>query len=404
MLHGRAARSRSLFVFYALLGLMIALLASPVRTEAQSSSTGAVNGWFNASEATEMSVDITPVWGEQGYHFYSFSPFFDDKNTGVYAGIQTNGNLGDGIEVGNTFIFSIWDATDAFPEGNAVATTFSNEGSGYSLRRTYNWRTDRTYRITIKRESFNDSTQVGRWSATILNTYNGISRKIGEIEGPAGAKTLRTGAVFHERYGGPAVSCSGGTNNLEPAGAVFSNLISNTGGSFAGSATPNNVFANQGCIDSIFYDVESSSLRTGFGVTEASFGASDNRPSTTTQPEQSDSDAPQPEPSPSTQPTSQPPAESIDDPAPDQPDGVGDATSDPDPANPFQDEIDALEESQISRYSEVPEAEVEPVADIQPEAESSGGLSRVLRYVALTAVASVFSLVGYSYLLNTARR
>ena len=234
---------------------------------------GAVNNWFDTNNATTLSVDMTPNKGEDGYHFYSLSPFFQGQSYGLYSGIQTNGNLGDGGEVGNIFIFSVWNATQAFPENGATPTPFSGEGVGYSLRKVYDWSVGTTYTITINRESFDAGNNGWRWSATITNKSTSASLKLGEILAPLAGSELTDGSAFHERYAGTTPSCNPSSSNLEEASVTFSNLSANTGASFAGWSSPNNIFSSVACANFIHVHNTSTAAVTGFGISQSVFDA-----------------------------------------------------------------------------------------------------------------------------------
>lgn len=231
-------------------------------------AVGAVNNWISVSNATRLSVDMTPNHGEDGYHFYSLSTFFQDQNYGLYTGIQTNGNLGNGVDVGNIFIFSVWNATIAYPENGATATPFGGEGIGYSLRIPYNWTVGKKYRLSIQRHGVQGGR---RWSATISDVQSGSSLKIGEIPAPPEANELSGGSAFHERYQGFAPSCTQSSSNLEAASVIFSNLSSDKTVKFSGSPSRNNVFNSGACSAYIHSYSDASTAVTGFGITQASF-------------------------------------------------------------------------------------------------------------------------------------
>ena len=63
---------------------------------------------------------MTPLQGDDGYHFYALQLNFVDEPVGgqrqgiMYAGLQTD-NLTDDQGIGKTFIFSIWNATTGYP-------------------------------------------------------------------------------------------------------------------------------------------------------------------------------------------------------------------------------------------------------------------------------------------------
>lgn len=233
-------------------------------------SAGAVNNWFSLSGATKLSIDMKPIKGEAGYHFYSLSPFFHGLNYGMYTGIQTNGNLGNGVDVGNVFLFSVWNATAAYPENGSTATPFGGEGVGYSLRNKYDWSVGTAYTVALQRTSFDSAKNGWRWSSTITNKSTGSSFRIGEIVAPPGASALSTGSAFHERFQGSTPVC-GSSSNLEQAGIVFSNLSSDSPVSFYGSPDRNNIFASAACASYIHTFSNSSMAVTGFGISSSEF-------------------------------------------------------------------------------------------------------------------------------------
>lgn len=248
-----------------LLGLM------PASVFAAEPSAGSVNNWFSLRTARTLSVDITPIYGEDGYHFYSLSPFFDGKTSGLYSGIQTNGNFGDGIEAGNLYVFSVWDATAAYPANGAKTVPFSTEGSGYSLRIKYDWSIGTSYKITIKRESYDSVNRGYRWSSTITNLTSRKSLKLGEITAPPGASTLRSGSAFHERYAGITPLCTNTNSNLEKAGVRFSNITADKPIAFHGTPQPNNIFASANCMPYIQTVSDSKTATSVFGHNPSHF-------------------------------------------------------------------------------------------------------------------------------------
>jgi hypothetical protein len=234
-------------------------------------ASGAVNTYFGLTKGTTLSVDMQPLYGEDGYHFYSLSPFFQGLNYGMYTGIQTNGNLGNGGPVGNMFIFSVWNATKAFPASGATAVPFDGEGIGYSLRKAYNWQVGQTYKVTLKREAFDMRNNGYRWSATIKNKASGESLRLGEIVAPRGADSLETGSVFHERYTGTEPVCDPSGSNLEKAGVRFTNISSNKPVSFYNSPYPNNLFADPSCAPYIHSFNSTTQMVSGFGISTSEF-------------------------------------------------------------------------------------------------------------------------------------
>ena len=144
-----------------------------------SPATGAVNNFFTlADSATAIEVVMTPSQGADGYHFYSLHSEFVDQPDGgqflggMYAGIQTNG-INNGQAIGKMFIFSVWDAETTYPATGIISTPFYGEGTGYSLRRAYDWQVGRSYRVAIRRTVFDDQAAAYRWEAAITDLTTG---------------------------------------------------------------------------------------------------------------------------------------------------------------------------------------------------------------------------------------
>ena len=256
-------------IIFVIIGLIVAITGAIIIFRSFAStlpSVGAVNNWFNTDGGTRLSVNMTPLFGEEGYHFYSLAPLFKGLNYGLYSGIQTNGNLGDGKDVGNIFVFSVWNAKSAKPENGAVATPFGGEGVGYSLRMRYDWKVGNTYKIEVYRVGQNQSTKEWVWAASITNLTDGKSVKIGEINGTPQSEKLGGGSAFHERYIGFSPVCTATSSNLEKAGVRFSSLSSDAASSFAGNSGKNNVFTSADCANFIQVKNSSTEAFTGFGV------------------------------------------------------------------------------------------------------------------------------------------
>ncbi len=237
-------------------------------------AAGAVNNWFSLTGATRLSIDITPKNGETGYHYYSLSPFFDNQSYGMYSGIQTNGYL-NGAWVGNMAIFSVWNATVAYPAAGVTATPFDGEGIGYSLRKPYAWNVNDTYTVTLSRTTFDTQANGWRWKSTITHKQDGQVTTLGEIVAPTGADTLATGSVFHERFSGNSITCtSRSTSITDKAGALFTKLSADKPVSFYYQPDPNGVFTSTKCASYLQKAnvINGTSAATGFGIDSRAFG------------------------------------------------------------------------------------------------------------------------------------
>jgi hypothetical protein len=250
-------------------------VATLLRSFAAIPSVGAINNWVTTSGGTKISIDMTPLWGESGYHYYSMSSLFKGQSYGLYAGLQTNGNLGNGQDVGNIYVFSVWNAKTAKPDNGSTATPFGGEGVGYSLRMPYDWKVGTTYTISMLRERFDSTANAGTggwiWSSNILDKSTGKVTRIGEITGTAQSINLQGSSAFHERFKGSSPVCTTGSSNLEKAGVRFDKLSSDVAITFSGTSAPNNIFAATECKPYIHVKNSSSSAITGFGVTQGEF-------------------------------------------------------------------------------------------------------------------------------------
>lgn len=240
-------------------------LLFPATARAATPTTGAMTSWFTTSDATKLSIDFTIHGSQQGYHYYSLSPFFEGKEYGLYSGIQTTKD-------GPLYIFSVWNAKAAYPENGAYKITFDNEGSGYSLRKKYDWKLGTPYTVTIQREGYDHANHGWRWSSTITNKATGTKLKLGEIPAPAGADLLRSGGVFHERYGGHTPTC-GATTNLEKTAVIASNLSSDKPVSFTGQTYSNGVFSLPACKAYSHVTAGKNTTASALGMTQNEFSA-----------------------------------------------------------------------------------------------------------------------------------
>ena len=239
-------------------------------------TVGAVNFDTSTSESnvTETSVTMTPNHSENGYSFYSMVNGFKDRNFGMYAGVQTNGNLGNGADIGNVFVFSIWNATSARPAAGSTATPFGGEGVGYSLRMPYNWSIDTPYTIRIYRTQKNPSTNTYKWAASITNQKTLQTKVVGEIVAPSTASEfIIPQSLFHERFIGTDPKCFGTQSALERTGVTFSNFKANNKPANIVKAVPNNIFNHQPCRPYIHYVVAGGSAYSALGLTTSQFNS-----------------------------------------------------------------------------------------------------------------------------------
>jgi len=244
---------------------MLCVFAHGATARAAEQVTGRTDNWFSLTGATRLSVDFKIGGSQKGYHYYSLSPFFDGQNYGLYSGIQTTRD-------GPLYIFSVWNATKAYPQNGAYSVRFGGEGVGYSLRKIYPWKLGTTYTVTLKRESLDPTAKAWRWSSTLTDKTTGASLKLGEIVAPKGANTMKTGAVFHERFTGHALDC-GATPNLETTSMAATHLRSDKPVSFYGAPIRGGVFASAACKPLIHAANSPSAAFSGFGMSKGAFSA-----------------------------------------------------------------------------------------------------------------------------------
>ncbi len=169
---------------------------------------------------TDIDVEVSP--GIKSYYYYALSPYFTNGNN-LYTGLQTNGYNGS-VWIGKMAIFSVWNVTSGIAERDGWGTTFGGEGTGYSVRIPFNWRKNRTYRLTIYRYS-NPKDSNSIWAAKITSVESGKTKRIGRIYVPDSFGQIRSPVTFHERYMGLTDSC----NDLEKSKVTFRNTGSYIG-------------------------------------------------------------------------------------------------------------------------------------------------------------------------------
>ena len=247
-------------------------------TDPEFSGGGSVVNFFEFEKpATEIRAVMTPTKDADGHHFYALSVRFTDTidndqyQGSAYAGLQTE-NFTNGQSLGRAFIFSLWDAETGYPAEGVVATPFSGEGKGYSLRKPYDWQADRSYEIVIRRSSFDSATESYRWQAEITDTEAGETFSIGEISSPPGRNYIHgtDGSLFHERYGPAGFVCRSDPPP-EQAGVEFSDLRVNSHTETALtqtiefiSGTTNGILANADCQDFITSSRTASQAQSSF--------------------------------------------------------------------------------------------------------------------------------------------
>lgn len=165
------------------------------------------------------------------------------SSSGGYIGLQTDGTRADGT-VGDTVIFSIWNATAAI----GSCQPFAGEGSGYSCRLAYPFTTTKKYRLKLTKGS---NTSNGQWwKASVVDTSTFKESVIGSLLAPINNTDFQLPRNFSEYFGAAVPSCADvpvsianwSPARILPTGAYFTvtpRYQSFTRGSCTGgSATP----------------------------------------------------------------------------------------------------------------------------------------------------------------------
>ncbi|MFC5723914.1 RICIN domain-containing protein [Streptomyces gamaensis] len=126
------------------------------------STTGLSNVTFRTTVTKDPGRAANVFWSHQ----FGFT-----KGNGAYTGMQANG---PGEK--RTFLFSVWDATEARPGSQgSYCVDFGGEGEGKSCRIKYDWQEGHTYRTRVANEG-------NRWfGVTVTDETTGGSFKLGSI-------------------------------------------------------------------------------------------------------------------------------------------------------------------------------------------------------------------------------
>jgi hypothetical protein len=168
---------------------------SPTGTYTDVAFPATNNGYDDFAWELTLRTDPSP----DGY-FWSHQFGFVGGDQG-YCGLQTyNHDLG-----GKIAIFSIWSALGS--DGPSWAGPFGGEGTGFTARIPYEWRTDTTYRLRVSRA---DRTEIATWwRAEVTDPFSGRTSEIGVVAvPPAWAGLAATSVMWTERYAGPMLRCS----------------------------------------------------------------------------------------------------------------------------------------------------------------------------------------------------
>ncbi|MCX4673209.1 RICIN domain-containing protein [Streptomyces sp. NBC_01381] len=155
------------------------------------SGTGGLN---SVTFRTTVTKDAGPASNIFWSHQFGFT-----AGSGAYTGMQSNGPGQT-----RTFLFSLWDATEAKPgTGDSYCVDFGGEGVGKSCRLKTDWKEGHTFRTRVAHEG-------DRWfGVTVTNETTGASFKLGSIR--AGSTQISpSGMVDWTEYfewNNPKASC-----------------------------------------------------------------------------------------------------------------------------------------------------------------------------------------------------
>jgi hypothetical protein len=128
--------------------------------------------------------------------------WWDGRNEGGYAGIQTKGYLENGKE-SDLAIFSLWNSTSAISGPNSGCLPFGHEGVGHSCRIPIEMIAGNKYEIKIQMDLERGPKW---WKATIQDLRKGTVEIIGSVEAPSANLKSTNWNNFIE-YWGQAVNC-----------------------------------------------------------------------------------------------------------------------------------------------------------------------------------------------------
>lgn len=182
------------------LGLMLALAVSA----AQHEYAYLYVNWKTSTTTTYNRLEQRlQVSQKAPASFWASSWTWANSSYGGYVGLQTDGSRADG-SVGDTVIFSIWNATAA--NGNCLP--FGGEGVGYSCRLPYSINTAHKYKFRVQKSTaVADPTGGQWWDAYIRNESTGTESKIGSLQAGSADTSFNLPQNFSEYFGPAMPSC-----------------------------------------------------------------------------------------------------------------------------------------------------------------------------------------------------
>ncbi|WP_433335709.1 RICIN domain-containing protein [Spirillospora sp. CA-294931] len=151
-------------------GINLAAASSAAASDTPGSYTNyswsGVSGLDDVEFPTTITKDAGPASNIYWAHQFDFT-----QGSGAYTGLQSNG---PGQQ--RTFLFSVWDATEAkVGTSGSYCLDFGGEGVGKSCRIKHDWKEGHTFRFRVAHEG-------DRWfGVTVVNDTLGTSFKLGSI-------------------------------------------------------------------------------------------------------------------------------------------------------------------------------------------------------------------------------
>ncbi len=175
---------------------------------ATTSAHAAYAGWqFQGPGDGFVNIDqVIVVQVKAPTTFFAEQFGFTGTSSNGYIGLQTDGGRLDG-SIGETAIFSLWDATAAAPGPGARCQTFTGEGEGYSCRLAYPFVTGTPYQLRVWRLEADRSGQW--WGGWVTDLSTNWQSYLGKIRVPHRSRPLIGGPLNFIEYFGPGVANCG---------------------------------------------------------------------------------------------------------------------------------------------------------------------------------------------------
>lgn len=233
-----------------LLGLLLALVSSPLAVQAANSSGQQL--WrgqdyafwqFPAPGDNFWNIDQSVLISEKGHHtFWALQTGFTGSQDAGYIGLQTDGNRFDGT-VGELAIFSLWNSNGAYGPSCGV---FGGEGTGHSCRINFELKAGEWYRYRIWRLNADSA---GQWWGGWIIDSAGAEHFIGAIREPFPGHQYLNSVLNFREYFGPTLPCDQQPQSLATFEAPAANYHGGNSGSYEYYSQPGGV-GKGGCSQS----------------------------------------------------------------------------------------------------------------------------------------------------------